>query len=75
MIDTQEIEHIKELFITSIEKLQFDYQAGLFEVYTPSSVIPQVYGVEVKSIDDALAFLLYHEELHAGYIIALKHLV
>ena len=74
-VNEEEIAVIKKLFISTIDKLQIDFDKKIFENYTPSPGILKVYGFEVKNIDDALEYLLYHEGLHTGYISSLKHLV
>jgi hypothetical protein len=38
-------------------------------------MIPKVYGFEVNNIDEAIDYLLYHDGLHTGCIMSLKHLV
>lgn len=75
IIEKLEIEEIKSLLIDSIDKLQRDYDKKIFNNYTPSPNIFRVYGIEIKGIDDALEFLLYHEGYHSGYILALKRLL
>ena len=75
ILEKQEIEEIKGLFISTIDELQTDYDKKIFSNYTPSPNIFRVYGIEISSIDDALEFLLYHEGYHSGYIISLIHLV
>jgi DinB superfamily len=75
VIEKKEIEEIKSLFIDTIDKLQTDYDKKIFNEYTPSPNILRVYGIEIKGIDDALEFLLYHEGYHSGYIISLIRLV
>ncbi len=74
-VDEPTVQRIKELLITSTDQLQSDYNQGLFSKYSPSVMIPKVYGFEVKNIDEAIDYLLHHEGLHAGYILALKRLV
>jgi len=74
-IESQEIVEIKNLLITSIDELQKDYDKEIFHNYTMSPNILKVYGIEIKNIDDALEFLLYHEGYHTGYILCLKKLV
>jgi hypothetical protein len=74
-IDETEIEKIKQLFIHTLDGLQADFDKKLFDNYSPSENIMRVYGIELKTIDDALEFLLYHEGYHTGYILALKRLV
>ena len=74
-IDEQDIKSIKELFITSIDQLQSDFDQRIFKNYSPSVMIPKVYGFEVNNMDEAIDYLLYHEGFHGGYILSLKHLV
>jgi hypothetical protein len=71
----QEIVTIKNLFITSIDRFQADYDKKIFQSYTPSAGILKVYDIEVNNIDRAIEYLLFHEGLHAGYILSIKHLI
>jgi hypothetical protein len=71
-VDENEVEEIKETLLSSIDQLEIDYTSHLFTNY-PSWTTR--YGVEIGSIDDALGFLMYHEGLHTGTIMALKRLV
>lgn len=66
---------IKAALINSADRLQQDYEQGLFDRYQPSEKILQVYGFGVNNIDEALEYILYHDGLHSGYINALKRLV
>jgi hypothetical protein len=68
-IDAAELETIKELFISTIDRLETDLENNIFTNYTPWITR---YNFEMKSINDAVAFLPFHEGLHAGYIMALK---
>jgi hypothetical protein len=72
-IDDAEVAIIKKLLIVSIEKFEQDLEDHLFVRYSPWLARP--YGIEVTDINDAMDFLIYHEGLHAGYIIAMKHLL
>jgi uncharacterized damage-inducible protein DinB len=72
VIDETEIEVIKGLFLTSLDALQADYDKQLFATYTPWTTR---YGVQISGIEDALAFLPFHEGFHSGYITALKRCV
>lgn len=71
-ISQEQWEAIKALSATSIDRLEADYASGLFSSYTPWTTR---YGVELQSIEDAMQFILYHEGLHAGFIMALKKAV
>lgn len=71
-VEGAETGKIKELFVTVIEHLETDYEKNIFSGYNAWTTR---YGVELKNIDDALDFLIYHEGMHAGYVMALKRLV
>jgi hypothetical protein len=75
IIVEEEIKEIQTLLIDTIDTLQRDFAKELFKSYTPSPNILRVYGFEVKGIDDALEFLLYHEGYHSGCVLALKRAV
>jgi len=74
-LSNPELTMLKELFISTIDQLATDVAAGLFGQYTSSAMLQQLYGVKVDNLADALSFLLYHEGLHAGYVLSLKHVV
>ena len=74
-IDKDEVKAIKELFITSTDKLQTDVDNNIFGNYSTSLRIKEVYDVDVHNIEDAIEFLLYHEGFHIGYMMSLKHLL
>lgn len=74
-VDDQDIETIKELLIVSVDKLQSDLDRKIFANYSPSVMIPKVFGFEVANIDEALEYLLYHEGYHSGCILSLMRLV
>jgi hypothetical protein len=71
-IDAEEIAHIKELFLSSIDRLEADMQANIFTNY-PAWL--SRYGTTIASFEEAFAFLPFHEGLHCGYIMALKRAV
>ena len=72
MVNDDEIKHIKELLITTMDKFEDDYDKKIFGNYTAWSTR---YGVELASIDDSIAFLPFHEGLHSGTITSIKKLV
>ena len=71
-VGEEELEKIKGLFITAIDQLEADYEVKLFLNYG-TFITP--YGVELTNIDEAIDFVLFHEGLHTGYIMAMKHLL
>lgn len=74
-MDAATVTAIWSASLAALDQLLLDVTAQKFGGYTHSERIQERYGVEVRTIDDALDFLLYHEGFHAGYVLALKHLV
>jgi DinB superfamily len=71
-VDATEAAHIKHLFLTTIDRLETDYNNNIFGGYVPWTTR---YGVEIRNIDDTISFLPMHEGLHLGYIMAMKRVV
>lgn len=71
-ISQEEYDEMKDLFFTTLDKLEEDYAAGIFGNYTP---VMTRYNVEVANIDEALGFLPFHDGVHIGYIMSLRKLV
>ena len=71
-VDQQEIDSLKTSLLSAIDRFDEDYNKGIFKDY-PSWTTR--YGVELNNIDEAITFLLFHEGLHLGYVMALKRLV
>jgi hypothetical protein len=71
-IDSSEVETIKSLLHSSLNEFESDYKKGFFTTYTP---VVTRYGVAMDNIDDAVNFLLFHEGLHFGYVMALKRVL
>ena len=67
-----EIAQIKELFFSTLDQLQTDYDKQIFDGYTAWSTR---YGVEITGIDVAIDFVPFHEGLHSGVINTMKRLV
>ena len=63
-----EVNEIKALLFSTIEKTKTDYSNGVFENYTPYTV--STTGNTLNNIDEALQFILTHEGIHYGYILA-----
>ena len=71
-IDSEGVERIKTLLLSTLDELEADYDAGIFKNYT--SVVTR-YGIEITDIDDAINFLPFHDGLHMGCVVTLKRLV
>lgn len=68
-VGKEEIEEIKKVSVTVFEQLQEDYDKNIFINYTAFTTR---YDIAITSIDEAIDFLLFHEGLHTGYIMAMK---
>ena len=68
-VDDAEIEKIKSLLFTSLDEFETDYNANVFSNYNTWTTR---YGTTLANIDEAVHFLLFHEGLHTGYVMALK---
>lgn len=71
-ISPDEIDEIKTLLFSTIDKLLSDYQNQIFGPHAPWVTR---YGVGINNLDEAINFLPFHEGLHFGYIMALKRTV
>ena len=71
-IDPAEIAHIKQLFFSTLDQLEADYNNNIFKGYT---AVTTRYGMALNNIDDGINFLPFHEGYHIGVIAGLKRLV
>jgi hypothetical protein len=71
-VNTKQIEHFKLVLTDVVKELKKDYEAGLFN-NNPSWTTRS--GIELNKIEDSIHFLLWHDGLHFGVIMALKKLV
>lgn len=64
-----EVNEIKDLLLTTLEKTKEDYYDDVFENYNAYTV--STTGNTLTNIDEALEFVAIHEGLHYGYVLAL----
>lgn len=71
-VNQEEVNEIRSLLFSTLEKTQDDYFNGHFKNYIE-------YTVSTKStltnVEEALEFNNFHEGIHLGYILALKKLI
>jgi len=67
-----ELSNMKSLLFSTLDELEQDISKNYFEQYVPFNTR---YDIEMKNVEDAVAFILFHEGLHLGYITAMKKLV
>lgn len=68
----EEWEEVKELLMGLPDTLKEDFEAGIFNEYTPYMTSM---GFELTSIERAIAFNNLHEGIHLGVVMALVKLV
>ena len=66
----KELVRIKSLLFSTLEQTRIDYDNGYFKNYTPYTTSLKV---TLSSIDEAISFNMFHEEIHLGYILAMKN--
>jgi hypothetical protein len=71
-LSAADIAEIKSLLTSTLRQLEADFGNGVFANYNAWTT---PYGVELRNIDEALQFLLFHEGMHCGYIMALKRAI
>jgi hypothetical protein len=71
-VDSDEVENIKKLLIGTIDQLGTDLTNNLFTNYPEWATR---YGVQIKSIEEAVSFLPFHDGMHIGYVMALKRVI
>lgn len=64
-----EVINMKALLFSTIEKTKEDYTKGLFKNYQEYTV--STTGNTLTNIDEAFQFILVHEGIHLGYVMAL----
>ena len=67
-----EVETLKELLFTTVEKTTADYQLGVFQEFNTYTTLTKV---TLNSVDDAILFNNFHEGLHLGTILALQKVI
>lgn len=63
---------VKRSMIHTVDLARQDLADGMFVQYQPYTTS---FGVQLRSIEDAIRFNNIHEGLHLGYLMAMKHLV
>ena len=68
-VSQEEVNEIKALLFSTIEKTKRDYENGAFNSFKPYTTST---NSTLKSIEEAMEFNNFHEGIHLGYILALK---
>lgn len=68
-VTQDEVNEIKGLLFSTLNKTKADYNSGAFKTYNAYTV--STTGNTLNNIDEALQFILTHEGIHYGYVLAL----
>ncbi|GHC43358.1 DinB family protein [Ulvibacter litoralis] len=71
-VSEEDVEKLKKELFTTLEQTQLDYKAGLFKTYTEYTVTTKS---TLTKVEEAIIFNTFHEGIHLGYVLALKHLI
>lgn len=68
-----EVNEIKGVLFSTIKRTENDYKNNVFKNFTAYTV--STTGNTLNTIDEALQFVLFHEGMHLGYVMALLHAI
>lgn len=68
-VSQEEVNEIKDLLMTTNDKTKVDYSNNVFKNYNEYTV--STTGNTLTNIDEAFEFILFHEGIHLGYVLAL----
>ncbi|MEL7004664.1 MAG: DinB family protein [Bacteroidota bacterium] len=71
-VTAEGFDHLKTISISAIDQLETDYNNGLFKEFKSYQTS---YGVELKTIEEAIQFNIAHEAMHLGGIMALRKMI
>ena len=72
-VTQEEVNEIKDLLLTTIDKTKVDYSDGIFKSYQEYTV--STTGNTLTNIDEAFQFIMFHEGMHLGYVMALQRAI
>jgi len=72
-VTQEEVDEIKAILFSTIERTETDYNKGNFKNFQEYTV--STTGNTLENIEDSLNFVLFHEGMHLGYVLALLRAV
>lgn len=72
-VNSEEIDELKSLALSTIKTIQEDYKNGFFDNMQPFST--GTYKVEMKHIKEVLVTTSGHDNVHFGYALAQRRLI
>ena len=71
-VTAEEVEELKKLLFTTLDKTEADYKNGLFNNYKEYTT---EVGYTLHTVEEGMEFNNYHEGLHLGVIMSLRKFV
>jgi len=68
-VNQNEVDELKQLLFSTIEKTKEDFNHSVFKNFQEYTV--STTGNVLSNIDDSFQFILFHEGMHLGYVMAL----
>ena len=66
----KDLEIMKILLFSTLEKTKIDYEKGKFKNFTPYTTSLKI---TLSSFEEAISFNAFHEGIHLGYILSMKN--
>ena len=67
-----EVDEIKTLLFSTLEQTEEDYKSGKFKTY---NTITTSMDSTLSNVDEAIAYNNFHEGIHLGSVLALRHAI
>ncbi|WGK65968.1 DinB family protein [Croceiramulus getboli] len=71
-VDQEFVDRVDELLFTTIEQTQKDIEKGVFKQFKSYTTLT---NHTLSSVEEAITFNNFHEGLHTGSILALRHVI
>ncbi len=71
-VTKEEVDYMKSILFTTLEKVQNDYNSREFKQF---DAFVTKRGVEINTVESAIAFHTFHEGVHLGWIWTMRKLV
>lgn len=68
----EEIDEIRSLLYTPVDKTEEDLKKGIFKTYRPFTSMS---GFSMNSAEDAMEFNNYHEAMHTGIMMGIRKFI
>jgi hypothetical protein len=72
-VTQEEVDDLKRLAVETIEQLEKDYAAGVFNNIAPFAT--DTYGETMATIEEVITLTSGHDNLHYGYAIAQRRII